>query len=1376
MSVVVRIRAWPRVAATGAPVALFLAGGGNDAPYHDGANHYQAGVVADPRFEASLSFTDESWAARAIPQASAIGWMPDNPARLDGMAAYYWRDAAIEIDRIKDGVVTRRLTGTIAEATVAEGRLVITCADLSQRLDKAIATATFAGTGGIEGGDFAIGRVKRRNFGLVWNIEGRLLDKANNIYEFGDPAFALQGCTALRDKGRAGTLAILGWQGSMAATFAALQASVPVRGGGVFAPSIACAKWWTQPSGPLTADLKGEAAGYSENVVGVAAQLLDRANGPAIANQAAAQAFRTGPAGLHIGDANESMAAALDRLLQKVTLIWTLQPTGEVVIREWTFTGPVESLNAIFIGRERTLQPVHTRKVGYRKNEREHGDGEISIAVLAGDVVYEDGTTSEAMKPAEPGATNSADPSSAFGPGKTVQDVLTEVNGKIEGILNPPDMPGIPTLGSRMKMGPDQTQLVTLRASWTAAISPDVSGYVVRVQQDGFDWIEYLVGPGESTWEGPVSAHTLYRVQIASFDWQNNRSSFTLPIQSITTARDTTAPGLPTGITAAASLTSIFVEATAPADADLDAVEIWENATSDTGTRTLLTVVKARPGQTVAYARSGLGSNVTRYYWMRAVDTSGNLSGFTAVASATTPRAVANDIADGIISNQKLFNGLAAVETVAALPSTGNFRGRTIMLQTDGKLYRWNSTATTGTANWSAAVATGDLTGQIISTQITDNAITTPKIATGAVTANEIAGGTITGNKIVAGTISGSLIAANAITASKMLIGDTSNMVPDPSCNDLDAWTVDGSTISIVATGFAVAGQNRLSTPAQTGFAHIKTAAMDVEPGASYYGKTWSGPETGVSINVFTRVEWYALNAAGVETYLSASNISASTATTALRTVDGIVTAPATARRARLVAGRDSGNNSNFTAANFIFRKASSGELIVDGAILAQHLSASSVTANAISAGAVIADKIAANAVTTAKINTGAVTANEIAANAVTTAKINTGAVTANEIASNAVTAQKVAANAITGDKIDANTVTARNIIVADLSNLVINNWTGGDLEGWTWASTPILEYNTSAATTAAGIAGYVVRFDHSAENIRSTQASCSAGEKFYFEIYVFRSTALGAPNSNTLLQARFEVDDGSGGTTAFYVTLASLSPTQQWIKAAGVAEAPANAKTVSLWVRPLSQASPVGRVYLGRPVLRRAASAELIVNGAITADKMAANSITAANGAIQDLTVQTLKIANQAVNTVVSTFTAAQIATTKANDGWVTAQTASVTTIGAAMNITMSAAFNFVGDFYGANGLSDKVEFRALRDGNVIWGPVAFTGAAFFNGLFTTVLGSGVCTFTVGDVPSVGAHTYQLQFRTVQAPGESGTLRQAFATNRGIFIQEIKK
>ncbi|MDN5789226.1 polymer-forming cytoskeletal protein, partial [Pseudorhodobacter sp.] len=74
---------------------------------------------------------------------------------------------------------------------------------------------------------------------------------------------------------------------------------------------------------------------------------------------------------------------------------------------------------------------------------------------------------------------------------------------------------------------------------------------------------------------------------------------------------------------------------------------------------------------------------------------------------------------------------------------------------------------------------------------------------------------------------------------------------------------------------------------------------------------------------------------------------------------------------------------------------ASSGELVVDGAITANKISAGSVTANAIAAGAVVASKIAAGTITADKMAVGTITAESgiIDALAITNSMIVDGAV-----------------------------------------------------------------------------------------------------------------------------------------------------------------------------------------------------------------------------------------------------------------------------------------------------------------------------------------------------------------------------------------------
>lgn len=411
MSEICFIDVKPRIIATGAETTVRLAGGGTDTPYYRNEQHYRAGVVEMPRFKAAFGFDDNGWTGGTVPTSGTLGFMSGDTSLIATLAAYYWRDAAITIDAGKeDGPLARRLTGMVAGISSNEGQIALTLADPSKTLDKPILGTGFTGEGGIEGPAEAAGRDKRRSLGLVFDIEGRLLDKVHNIFEFGDPARKLAAFLDVRDKGRTGPMVVVAWAGSIAATLTALQAAAAPQGGCAAAPSIACVKWWTNPAGPLTADVQGEiAGGYADTAVSIAARLLAMVDGPTIIDEAAADALRPATCGIHIASASDTIAQALDRLLLPSSLHWVLQPDGTIRIGEWAWTAPVVSLQAEFIGRERQLPPVKSRKLGYRRNHRPHQASEISAALLlADDVTYLDGTTLEHLKPAEAGATDGA--------------------------------------------------------------------------------------------------------------------------------------------------------------------------------------------------------------------------------------------------------------------------------------------------------------------------------------------------------------------------------------------------------------------------------------------------------------------------------------------------------------------------------------------------------------------------------------------------------------------------------------------------------------------------------------------------------------------------------------------------------------------------------------------------------------------------------------------------------------------------------------------------------------------------------------------------------------------------------------------------------
>jgi hypothetical protein len=109
------------------------------------------------------------------------------------------------------------------------------------------------------------------------------------------------------------------------------------------------------------------------------------------------------------------------------------------------------------------------------------------------------------------------------------------------------------------------------------------------------------------------------------------------------------------------------------------------------------------------------------------------------------------------------------------------------------------------------------------------------------------------------------------------------------------------------------------------------------------------------------------------------------------------------------------------------------------GRITAAQIEALAVTTEALAAGAITAEKIAADAVTAVKIAAGAITAEKIAAGAILAEKIAADAVTAVKIAAGAITAEKIAAGAITAEKIAAGTITTDKLLVGAGINAIAN-------------------------------------------------------------------------------------------------------------------------------------------------------------------------------------------------------------------------------------------------------------------------------------------------------------------------------------------------
>ena len=278
---------------------------------------------------------------------------------------------------------------------------------------------------------------------------------------------------------------------------------------------------------------------------------------------------------------------------------------------------------------------------------------------------------------------------------------------------------------------------------------------------------------------------------------------------------DTTAPGLPTSITAQGGFRYITINWTNPADADLKHVEVWENDTNTTSGASLAGVSGGSE-----FIRSNLNVDQTKYYFLKSVDFSGNKSAFTSGVFATTTFLDDPDFENGVYS---LFTeqGLYAIEDVTSLPASGDFVGQKLFNRTDGKLYQWTGSV------WEPVVggaeSFGDLQGSIAQSQIpngiidtaqiADDAIIAGKISANAVGANAIAansiygaaiqGGVITGDKISANTITGGLIAASGIITNSAQINDaiiTNAKISNIAADKITAGVLSADRIPTLST------------------------------------------------------------------------------------------------------------------------------------------------------------------------------------------------------------------------------------------------------------------------------------------------------------------------------------------------------------------------------------------------------------------------------------------------------------------------------------------------------------------------------------------------------------------------------------------------
>lgn len=597
--------------------------------------------------------------------------------------------------------------------------------------------------------------------------------------------------------------------------------------------------------------------------------------------------------------------------------------------------------------------------------------------------------------------------------GEIVNDV-DAVKGRVDAIeggsLNdttpPASVSGL-ALTTNLDLDTDAAQVITVTATWTGNTDTDLNGYELAIRENAGTYIEFSVGKTAIKYVWSVRGNQVFDVRIRALDTSGNRSAWS-SVQTITSAKDSTAPAAPTGVSASSAFESIFLGWTNASAADLYAVEIWQNSSNNSGTATKIATALATPSNPGKFTITSLTTGGTYYFWLKSVDYSGNTSGFSSVAFTTTASITAPDFTPGI----------APMAYGSSLPNPSGYTGpATFFNQTDGKVYRLASGA------WTAAVPTVDLTGTITTNQVADTAITIAKFATGIRPVERL-------SALPAAGTAGRVV---LLTTDNQLYRDTGT-----------AWTVAVPAVNV--TGQLTDAQlAALSAAKITG----QITTTQITDDAITTPKIFAGAVTTNEIAAGTIV---------------ANNI-------ATGTITGTLIAGATITGTNIAGSTITGTNiaaDTITAGNIAANAIGASE-IAAGAVVAGKLAADSVVAANIQAGQITTVKIATGAVTANEIAAGTIVANNIATGTLTTALLASGAITTDKLAVGSVTTTIIADGAITTQKITVNTLNGDRILAGSLDAAKI---TAGTIlsSSITVDGTALSAINSRAADPAARV------------------------------------------------------------------------------------------------------------------------------------------------------------------------------------------------------------------------------------------------------------------------------------------------------------------
>jgi predicted phage tail protein len=208
------------------------------------------------------------------------------------------------------------------------------------------------------------------------------------------------------------------------------------------------------------------------------------------------------------------------------------------------------------------------------------------------------------------------------------------------------------------------------------------------------------------------------------------------------------------------------------------------------------------------------------------------------------------------------------------------------------------------------------------------------------------------------------------------------------------------------------------------------------------------------------------------------------------------------------------------------------------------------------------------------------------------------------DLKANSVTAGQLAVGAVGADQVAANVIAAKHLVVADYTNAVVNPiYAGGDTSHWALSAGTgtVIAKGTSGVPSDAPT-DYVCRLPASSyagcPQGGSEYIDCSPGEEYYVSAECASDADV---NGNITVGVQWLDKDGTYISNTAAATRSGVSAA--WGKIGGILVAPATARR---FVFLAQNHGTTGNWYFTQARVRKAAGGAMVVEGAITADKIA--------------------------------------------------------------------------------------------------------------------------------------------------------------------------